>query len=106
MTSIKLAYIGSGNFKFFVPPKLEEQVDAPVMPLQMQNQSDAEDLADEVTEDLAETGLLPNEDVQDEDSSDAEPSTLSADSRANDFNDEDVEKRMFQRVPTKQIIVT
>ena len=92
MKSIKLAYIGSGNFKFFIPLKSEEQVDVPVMPSQMPNQSDAEVLADELAEDLAETGLLPDEDVQDEDSSDAEPSMLSADSRANDFNDADVEK--------------
>ena len=116
MTSIKLAYIGSGNFKFFVPIKSEEQVDAPVTPSQMPNQSDAKDLADELAEDLAETGLLPDEDaesstlsqdsrgnnfrdadvekqdVQDEDSSDAESSRLSEDSRANDFNNADIEK--------------
>ena len=55
-------------------------------------QSDAEDLADELAEDLAETGLLPDEDVQEKDSSDAEPSMLSVDSRANDFNNEDIEK--------------
>ena len=116
MTSIKLAYIGSGNFKFFVPIKSEEQVDALVTPSQMPNQSDAEDLADELAENLAETGLLPDEDaesstlsqdsrsndfndadiekknVQDKDSSDAESSMLSEDSRANDFNDADIEK--------------
>ena len=92
MTNIKLAYIGSGNFKFFIPLTSKEQVDALVMPSQMPNQSDAEDLANVLTEDLAETGLLPDQDVQEEDSSDAEPSTISADSRANDFNDEDVEK--------------
>ena len=92
MTSIKLAYIGSGNFKFFIPLTSEEQVDALVMPSQTLNQSDTEDLADKLAEDLAETGLLPDQDVQEEDSSDAEPSTISVDSRANDFNDEDIEK--------------
>ena len=101
MTKIKLAYIGSGNFKFFVQLTSEEQVDAPVMPSQMPNQSDAEDLADELTEDLAETGLLGDEDIQKEESSDAEASMISVDSRANDFNDEDVEKMDVSKASVK-----
>ena len=98
MTHIKLAYVGSG--KFFVPVHLEDKADfvdkADVSDKATEppTESDHDDLSDGMEEDLAETGLLPSDDeMQGHNNLDADDasSTLTTDSRANDFVDESMD---------------
>ena len=100
MTCIKLAYVGSGNFKFFVPVHSQDQADfvdkADVLDKvpEPPTESDHDNISDGM-EDLAETGLLPSDaEMQDHENSDAnhdESSAITTDSRANDFVDESMD---------------
>ena len=100
MTCNKLAYMGSGNFKFFVQVHSQDQADfvdkadVPDKVPEPPTESDHDDVSDGM-EDLAETGLLPSDaEMQDHENSDAnhdESSAITTDSRANDFVDESID---------------